>query len=394
MMNTFTMDLISALADKYGFKKDEAYTAFMDAVCNNTVRLSSSSQKASVVVPDDKTKSEDNTKSDDKTKSEDKSKGRPKKSKENTIENHEDSDSETEELNDVVKRMMELDNDNDMIDNSDIVEQKINSEHVCETELVEYSVSGDNSEAEAAAKKAEAEAEAKKAEEAAKKKAEEAAKKAEEAAKKKAEAEAKKAEAEAKKAEEAAKKKAEAEAKKAEEATRKAEEAAKKKAEAEAKKAEEATRKAEEAAKKKAEAEAKKAEEATRKAEEAAKKKAEAEAKKKSAAAEKGKSNKKVDATDVKKDTVETKKEETKSDIVMSDTVSDTDVVVDLTDEMKEENYISEEQEFDVEEFTYKGKLYLKCPTTNNIYDADANSSDEIGKWDEKTNTIHFTKKA
>ena len=123
MMNTFTMDLISALADKYGFKKDEAYTAFMDAVCNNTVRLSSSSsQKASVVVPDDKTKSEyktkseDKTKSDDKTKSEDKSKGRPKKSKENTIENHEDSDSETEELNDVVKRMMELDNDNDMIE--------------------------------------------------------------------------------------------------------------------------------------------------------------------------------------------------------------------------------------------------------------------------------------
>ena len=98
---------------------------------------------------------------------------------------------------------------------------------------------------------------------------------------------------------------------------------------------------------------------------------------------QKGKSNKKVDTTDVKKVTVETKEEETKIDVV-----SDTDVVVDLTDEMKEENYILEDTEFDVEDFTYKGKVYLKCTTTHNIY--DIKTEDEIGKWDEKTNTIHF----
>ena len=90
-----------------------------------------------------------------------------------------------------------------------------------------------------------------------------------------------------------------------------------------------------------------------------------------------------MDTTDVKKVTVETKEEETKIDVV-----SDTDVVVDLTDEMKEENYILEDTEFDVEEFTYKGKVYLKCATTHNIYDIE--TEDEIGKWDEKTNTIHF----
>ena len=124
MMNTYTMDLIRLFADKHHFNANEAYDAFLNSLRNNNLSLSKTESNTEPAISEPAVV--DTEKSANK--------GRPKKVKESIIENHEDE--ELENVNTVIKQLMESDDDDE--------EEEEEEEEVFQSEeLIEYTAAAD-----------------------------------------------------------------------------------------------------------------------------------------------------------------------------------------------------------------------------------------------------------
>ena len=135
MMNTYTMDLIRLFADKHHFNANEAYDAFLNSLRNNNLSLSKTESNTEPAISEpalsepaisEPALSEPAVVDTEKSAN----KGRPKKVKESIIENHEDE--ELENVNTVIKQLMESDDDDEE------KEEVFQSE-----ELIEYTAAAD-----------------------------------------------------------------------------------------------------------------------------------------------------------------------------------------------------------------------------------------------------------
>ena len=358
MMNTYTMDLIRLFADKHGFKANEAYDAFMNSLRNNKVSLSKTESKTTVSEPalsqPEPPLSEHAVVDTEKSAN----KGRPKKVKENIVENHEDSedDEESENVNTVIKRLMESDDNEEVEADAEEEIEVFQSE-----ELIEYTT-----EATTAATTHEFDTPAVALEK-------------EEDKKTSIEKEEKAVALKNDKEEKAVALKKDKEEKAAALKREKEEKAAALKKEKEDKAAALKKEKEEKAAALKREKEDK-----------AAALKREKEDKKTS---EKKKTTKKNEKTEERKET-EKKNEKTEDNNTeerketthkKEEVITTHDITLDLTEEEYQEE---DEQPLPAKKFTFKGKVYLKGCDTNVIYDKD--TQEVIGEWEEKTNTIYF----
>ena len=125
MMNTYTMDLIRLFADKHHFNANEAYDALLNSLRNNNISLSKTESNTEPAISEPAL-SEPAVVYTEKSAN----KGRPKKVKESIIENHEDE--ELENVNTVIKQLMESDDDDEE------KEEVFQSE-----ELIEYTAAAD-----------------------------------------------------------------------------------------------------------------------------------------------------------------------------------------------------------------------------------------------------------
>ena len=129
MMNTYTMDLIRLFADKHHFNANEAYDAFLNSLRNNNLSLSKTESNTEPALSEPAL-SEPAVVDTEKSAN----KGRPKKVKESIIENHEDE--ELENVNTVIKQLMESDDDDE--------EEEEEEEEVFQSEeLIEYTAAAD-----------------------------------------------------------------------------------------------------------------------------------------------------------------------------------------------------------------------------------------------------------
>ena len=134
MMNTYTMDLIRLFADKHHFNANEAYDAFLNSLRNNNLSLSKTESNTEPALSEpalsEPALSEPAVVDTEKSAN----KGRPKKVKESIIENHEDE--ELENVNTVIKQLMESDDDEE--------EEEEEEEEVFQSEeLIEYTAAAD-----------------------------------------------------------------------------------------------------------------------------------------------------------------------------------------------------------------------------------------------------------
>ena len=139
MMNTYTMDLIRLFADKHHFNANEAYDAFLNSLRNNNLSLSKTESNTEPALSEpalsepalsEPALSEPAVVDTEKSAN----KGRPKKVKESIIENHEDE--ELENVNTVIKQLMESDDDDE--------EEEEEEEEVFQSEeLIEYTAAAD-----------------------------------------------------------------------------------------------------------------------------------------------------------------------------------------------------------------------------------------------------------
>ena len=333
MMNTYTMDLIRLFADKHHFNANEAYDAFLNSLRNNNLSLSKTESNTEPALSEpalsEPALSEPAVVDTEKSAN----KGRPKKVKESIIENHEDE--ELENVNTVIKQLMESDDDDE--------EEEEEEEEVFQSEeLIEYTAAADKETPHAHIEKEED---------------------------KKASLD---------KEEKAAALKKEKEEKAAALKRDKEEKAAALKRDKEEKAAALKRDKEEKAEALKKEKEEKAAALKKEKEEKAAALKKEKEEKKTSEKKKTTKKNEKTEDKTTEYKTTEERKETTEKNVVIT-----TQDNVDLTEEEYED-----EDPFPVKNFTYKGKVYLKGCGTNVIYDKD--TQDVIGEWEEKTNTIYF----
>jgi hypothetical protein len=132
MMNTYTMDLIRLFADKHHFNANEAYDAFLNSLRNNNLSLSKTESNTEPAISEpalsEPALSEPAVVDTEKSAN----KGRPKKVKESIIENHEDE--ELENVNTVIKQLMESDDDEEEEEEEEVFQSE---------ELIEYTAAAD-----------------------------------------------------------------------------------------------------------------------------------------------------------------------------------------------------------------------------------------------------------